>query len=217
MGLFSKVKDAIGGAVSGLTGGGGSPWGAAIGAGLSLINSNSANAKAKRAAELANARNVYNMQHSYQWTMADMEAAGLNPILAAKNGANSVNSASAAQTFGADMVGGAATMMNAQTSSQLNSANAQLALANAAGKALENKWINKEMSQNLKESISRTLQNNQNILESQSRIGLNSAQKTESAERTKRIKYGKASEYFGTQGTENLDPEKNGSKLPSLW
>lgn len=45
----------------------------------------------------ANAWNVENYKHRYQWAVQDMEAAGLNPILAATNGiGGSISGASAA-------------------------------------------------------------------------------------------------------------------------
>lgn len=45
---------------------------------------------------VANERNVYNAQHSYQWATQDLQAAGLNPALAMVNGGATVNSAAAA-------------------------------------------------------------------------------------------------------------------------
>ena len=48
-------------------------------------------------AEQANAWNVENYKHRYQWSIQDMESAGLNPILAATNGiGGSISGASAA-------------------------------------------------------------------------------------------------------------------------
>lgn len=173
MGLFKSVASAIGGSVLNKT--------------LDSIFANSANAKAKRAATIANDRNVYNMQHQYQWTMDDSKAAGFNPILAAQNGANNVNSASTAQTMKAEGTN-IAEMANAIGNYAANSANAQLATVKAAGQAIENGWVNKREGQNIKESISRTIKNDQERLESQSRIGLNSAKKMESRQRTRNLK-----------------------------
>lgn len=44
----------------------------------------------KKSASQANAYNVYNYQHRYQWQVEDMRRAGLNPILAATQGAGVV-------------------------------------------------------------------------------------------------------------------------------
>lgn len=44
----------------------------------------------KKSASQANAYNVYNYQHRYQWQVEDMRRAGLNPILAATQGAGAV-------------------------------------------------------------------------------------------------------------------------------
>lgn len=69
----------------------------AVGGGISSIISGALNNSAARhAATVANQRNVYNYQHRYQWSMDDMQKAGLNPILAATQGVGgSINGASA--------------------------------------------------------------------------------------------------------------------------
>ena len=78
MSLFGSAAGGIAGGVSGIIGG---------------MLSNSA---ARHAATVANQRNVYNYQHRYQWSMEDMQKAGLNPMLAATQGiGGSVNGASA--------------------------------------------------------------------------------------------------------------------------
>lgn len=55
-------------------------------------------------AEQANAWNVENYKHRYQWAVDDMRAAGLNPILAATNGiGGSISGASAASVGMSDI------------------------------------------------------------------------------------------------------------------
>ena len=71
MGWFSDNAGAVVGGVLGL---GGSLW------------SSNANAEAA-AAQIAFQREA--MQHRYQWTMADLKKAGLNPMLAIGNMSNS--------------------------------------------------------------------------------------------------------------------------------
>ena len=62
----------------------------------SIIGGALSNSAARHAATVANQRNVYNYQHRYQWSMQDMQKAGLNPILAATQGiGGSINGASA--------------------------------------------------------------------------------------------------------------------------
>lgn len=175
------------------------------------IFANSANAKAKRAATIQNDRNVYNMQHQYQWTMDDLKAAGLNPILAAQNGANSVNSAAEANTMKAQG-GNLAEHIQAQSAKQLNDSQTTLNNVNAAGKAKENDWINEKTGQEIKESASRTLKNQQETAESTSRIALNSAKKAESIANAKQKRAG----VFGYGGTDLYDGfHKVGKKIDS--
>lgn len=62
----------------------------------SIIGGALSNSADRHAATVANQRNVYNYQHRYQWSMEDMQKAGLNPMLAATQGiGGSVNGASA--------------------------------------------------------------------------------------------------------------------------
>ena len=62
----------------------------------SIIGGALSNSADRHAATVANQRNIYNYQHRYQWSMQDMQAAGLNPILAATQGVGgSINGASA--------------------------------------------------------------------------------------------------------------------------
>ena len=86
------------------------PWGeiigAAIGAGASLLGARSQNREARRAAERQIAVQRYNYKHRYQWTMDDMRAAGLNPILAYQTG---VGGSPGGSTYSPVNVGAAAT------------------------------------------------------------------------------------------------------------
>ena len=62
----------------------------------SIIGGALSNSADRHAATVSNQRNQYNYQHRYQWSMDDMQKAGLNPMLAATQGiGGSVNGASA--------------------------------------------------------------------------------------------------------------------------
>lgn len=74
----------------------GSALGAVTGGISSIIGGALSNSASRHAATVANQRNQYNYQHRYQWSMEDMQKAGLNPMLAATQGiGGSVNGASA--------------------------------------------------------------------------------------------------------------------------
>lgn len=74
----------------------GSALGAVTGGISSIIGGALSNSADRHAATVANQRNQYNYQHRYQWSMQDMQKAGLNPMLAATSGiGGSVNGASA--------------------------------------------------------------------------------------------------------------------------
>lgn len=72
-------------------------WGAIIGAGIGLAGTIFSARQAAAGQASANALNIelarqnrefqeYSYKHRYQWTMQDLRAAGLNPMLAASNG-----------------------------------------------------------------------------------------------------------------------------------
>lgn len=63
----------------------------------------------------ANAWNVENYQHRYQWAVDDMRAAGLNPILAATNGIGGSISGASAASVGMSDIG--STMNSARSAS----------------------------------------------------------------------------------------------------
>ena len=74
----------------------GAALGPVVGGISSIIGGALSNSADRHAATVANQRNVYNYQHRYQWSMEDMQKAGLNPMLAATQGiGGSVNGASA--------------------------------------------------------------------------------------------------------------------------
>lgn len=63
----------------------------------------------------ANAWNVENYKHRYQWAVEDMRAAGLNPILAATNGIGGSISGASAASIGMSDIG--STMNSARSAS----------------------------------------------------------------------------------------------------
>lgn len=98
-----------------------------------LIGGALSNSASRHAMQAQIAANRYDYQHRYQWAMQDMQAAGLNPILAATQGiAGTVNGASALgasyNSIGGDLAAGA----GADAAS--NSAKAQQKHADVADK-----------------------------------------------------------------------------------
>jgi hypothetical protein len=69
----------------------------------------------EEAIRLQNQLNVENYQHRYQWSVDDMRAAGLNPILAATNGIGGSISGASAGTIGMSDIG--SNMNSARSSS----------------------------------------------------------------------------------------------------
>lgn len=69
----------------------------------------------EEAIRLQNELNVENYKHRYQWSVDDMRAAGLNPILAATNGIGGSISGASAGTIGMSDIG--ANMNSARSSS----------------------------------------------------------------------------------------------------
>lgn len=159
MSLFGAAAGAIAGGISGIIGG-------------ALSNSAS-----RHAATVANQRNVYNYQHRYQWSLEDMQKAGLNPMLAATQGiGGSINGASAlsanyniGEGVTAGMSAGAAansakaankqadtasrladgTIKKIESEVSLNAASAKNVAADAAGKELANKLSSDLYADNL--------------------------------------------------------------------
>lgn len=138
MGFFSGVKkigSAIGGAISKasdfISGGAGD----LIGAGLSFLGGERANAanSAQAAQSMEFSKESY--QNRYQWTMEDMKKAGMNPIFAYQNG------------VGTGLPGAQANMQNTAASA-IDARNATL-LANLSKKRLRSEIYKNTMSGDL--------------------------------------------------------------------
>lgn len=151
--------------------------GAIVGGVSSIISGALNNSAARHAATVANQRNVYNYQHRYQWSMDDMQKAGLNPMLAATQGiGGSINGASAlsanyniGEGVTAGMSAGAAgnsakaankqadtaarvadgTIKKLESEVSLNAASAKNVAADAAGKEIANKLASDLYADNL--------------------------------------------------------------------
>lgn len=135
MGLFSKLGHAISGAVGGFISGG--PAGAISGAlgGLASDAQNSAMAQMQS----KNYQLAYDQLHSaHQIEVADLKAAGLNPVLSANKGAS---------TFNPGQYQPVNRQMQALQSAQMT-AETQLASANAA-KALSEARLNDRQRENI--------------------------------------------------------------------
>lgn len=113
----------------------GAALGPVVGGISSIIGGALSNSADRHAATVANQRNQYNYQHRYQWSIEDMQKAGLNPMLAATQGiGGSVNGASAlASSY--NVGEGATAGMSAQAAG--NSAKAANKQANTAEKVGE--------------------------------------------------------------------------------
>ena len=151
--------------------------GALVGGVSSIISGALNNSANRHAATVKNQRDVYNYQHRYQWSMEDMQKAGLNPMLAATQGiGGSINGASAlASSYNigegvtAGMSAGAAgnsakaankqadtaarvadgTIKKLESEVSLNAASAKNVAADAAGKEIANKLASDLYADNL--------------------------------------------------------------------
>lgn len=107
-------------------------WGTIASIAGNLIGQHMSNKANSAAAAQANAWNVENYQHRYQWTMDDLKAAGLNPILAATSGGLTGNVNGAAALSSPDMASSLGSIGNTLNNSsaiaiQKKQANAQIA------------------------------------------------------------------------------------------
>lgn len=73
----------------------------------------------------ANAWNVENYKHRYQWAVDDMRAAGLNPILAATNGIGGSISGASAATVGMSDIGSTMNSAKAASAAERQAKNAE--------------------------------------------------------------------------------------------
>ena len=155
----------------------GSAAGAVAGGVSSIIGGMLSNSAARHAATVANQSNIENYHHRYQWSIQDMQKAGLNPMLAATQGiGGSINGASAlsanynvGEGVTAGMSAGAAgnsakaankqadtaarvadgTIKKLESEVNLNAASAKNVAADAAGKEIANKLASDLYADNL--------------------------------------------------------------------
>lgn len=73
----------------------------------------------------ANAWNVENYKHRYQWAVDDMRAAGLNPILAATNGIGGSISGASAASIGMSDIGSTMNSARAASAAERQAKNAE--------------------------------------------------------------------------------------------
>lgn len=112
MGFLSKVLS-VAAPVAGFALGG--PQGAALGAQIGgAFSTQDSQDFATSSAANANAFTKEQLQNRHQWEVADLKAAGLNPILSALKGAPSIGG-SAQPSTGAGVAGDAATLTNSSS------------------------------------------------------------------------------------------------------
>jgi len=118
MGFLSKLVGAAAPIVGGIVGG---PAGAAIGSGIGgALSTQDAQNFSSAEASASRGFTKEQLQNRHQWEVADLRAAGLNPILSAMKGAPSIGG-SAAATSSATVADGAAKLtQSALASKKLN-------------------------------------------------------------------------------------------------
>lgn len=91
----------------------------------SLLGSATQNHYNSANAAQANAWNVENYKHRYQWAVDDMRAAGLNPILAATNGIGGSISGASAASVGMSDIGSTMNSARAASAAERQAKNAE--------------------------------------------------------------------------------------------
>lgn len=107
--------------------------------------------------DLANQRNVFNYQNRYQWEIADMEKAGLNPALlyGGSSGAGSVGSASAGSSVSpsgnglSDLIGSIMNIALLKAQKENIDADTRLKDSESTGKDIENEFKPALLTQDL--------------------------------------------------------------------
>lgn len=145
------------------------------------------------------------MQNSYQWTVDDMQKAGLNPALGYSqgettgSGAPNPNSPTAPNYDPTSSISSAISLVNStklnDSQIDLNDANSGKAKAEEAGQILNNQLVEKYGD---KETLSKIANNLAKTGEAQSQSAKNLAEKDKTDEETKSIKEGLGTKIFGT-------------------
>lgn len=91
----------------------------------SLIGSSVQNHYNSAGAAQANEWNVENYKHRYQWSVDDMRAAGLNPVLAATNGIGGSISGASAASVGMSDIGSTMNSAKAASAAERQAKNAE--------------------------------------------------------------------------------------------
>lgn len=118
--------------------------GALVGAGAGIIGGMMQNSAASAAADKQMAFQKDSAQHQYQWAMSDMEKAGLNPILAYKQGGAGTLSGSSytPQNIGTAAVQGASQGTSSAVAATRNNAEIANIMADTNLKASQDKTQN---------------------------------------------------------------------------